>query len=204
MVAALKQSDDQVASADDANTKSNVKFKGHPAREKQQANTRGSARYGNDFFSDDANHAPHYAPPASSSSLVRWRHLLGPIRFGTRPANVLQTIPREPRQWNFTLFSVGGSNRIVDVAPGRKKNRIAIAPPTKAELDAAIQRANGNEADGSMRPGQLVPGIQGSQGRPTQIQTQTQGSAGVTEVDSYEVNCCGLLFSCRRSTPHRA
>ncbi|KAG1839754.1 hypothetical protein DFJ58DRAFT_748933 [Suillus subalutaceus] len=68
--------------------------------------------------------------------------LLGPIHFGTRPANTLQPIPCQSRQWNFTLFPRGTSSRIINVAPGRKKNRIAIAPPTKAELDAAMQRAN--------------------------------------------------------------
>ncbi|KAG2034048.1 hypothetical protein BDR03DRAFT_1013782 [Suillus americanus] len=90
---------------------------------------------GNDFFGNDANRAPRYAPPGSPSSPIRWRHLLSPIHFGA-------------------------SSRIVDVAPGRKKNRIAIAPLTKAELDAAMQRANGNEADGSMRPGQPALGTQ--------------------------------------------
>ncbi|KAG2034036.1 hypothetical protein BDR03DRAFT_966041 [Suillus americanus] len=67
-----------------------------------------------------------------------------------------------------------------------------------------MQRANGKEADGSMRPGQPAPGTQGSQERPTQIQTQVQGSTGGTGDVPYEVNCCGPLFSCRRPTPRQS
>ncbi|KAG2034057.1 hypothetical protein BDR03DRAFT_966095 [Suillus americanus] len=67
-----------------------------------------------------------------------------------------------------------------------------------------MQRANGNEADGSMRPGQPALGTQESPERPTQIQTETQGSTGGTGDVSYEVNCCGILFSCRRSTPRQS
>ncbi|KAG1803347.1 WD40-repeat-containing domain protein [Suillus subaureus] len=184
-----------------ANAKTDAKLKA--TQPKHQANTRGSARYvgGNDFFGNDTNHTPHYALSGSPSSLIRWRHLLGPIHFGTRPADALRPIPRQPRQWNFNLFPRGTSSDIIDVAPSRKKNRIAIAPPTKAELDAAMQRANGNEANSSIRPGQLAPGAQGSQERPAQNQTQTQGLTGGTGDVSYEVNCCGLLFSCRRPTP---
>ncbi|KAG1860949.1 hypothetical protein F4604DRAFT_1957684 [Suillus subluteus] len=152
---------------------------------KQQPNNRGLAKYGKDFWDADINTVPHRAaPPARPSSSLHWRSLLGSLRFSTRPADAPQPIPLQPRHWNSSLFPVGSSVRTIDVAAGRKKNRIAIAPPTAAELAAAeaaaaMQHLNGNEAGSSMQPGQpqAVLGTQVSQGRPT----ETQG-AGVVVV----------------------
>ncbi|KAG1817603.1 uncharacterized protein BJ212DRAFT_1480163 [Suillus subaureus] len=80
----------QQGGTNDANAKPDLGLKGHSAQPKQ-TNTRGLARYGNNFFGNDANHVPHYAPSESSFSLIRWRHVLGSIHFTTQPAKYTST-----------------------------------------------------------------------------------------------------------------
>ncbi|KAG2342734.1 WD40 repeat-like protein [Suillus weaverae] len=142
---------------------------------------------GKDFFGNESDRAPRHAtPPASSSSIIPWRRWLSSMYLGTRPANASQPVERQSRHWNFNLFSGGNSGRTVEVAPGRKKDRYAIAPPSKAEVDAAMQRVNGNQANSSMPPGQAAAGVQASQVGP--VQTQAQGSTGGAEIILYEGN----------------
>ncbi|KAG2341988.1 WD40 repeat-like protein [Suillus weaverae] len=187
----------KVVGADDGN----AKLKERPARPRVvrqpiQAKQIGSARYGNDFFGSESDCA---VPPISPPSLIRWRRLLSSIHFGTRPANLSQPVERQSQHRNFNLFSRGNSSHTVEVAPGRKKNRIAISPPSKAEVDAAMQRINGNQTNSSTQPGQPAAGAQESQARPT----ETQQSIGETGEVSYEVSCCGFFFG-RRSTSRQS
>ncbi|KAG1877281.1 hypothetical protein F4604DRAFT_1680312 [Suillus subluteus] len=143
-----------------------------PVVSKQQPNNRGLARYGDDFWGINTNYTPrHTAPPASPSTPLHWRSLLGSLRFTTPFANASQsTLPRESRRWNFSSFLVGPSRRTVDVAPARDEDRYDIAPPTEAEVAAAMQRTSGNETDGSTQQGHPAPGTQWPQARTTETQ----------------------------------
>ncbi|KAG2747557.1 WD40 repeat-like protein [Suillus brevipes Sb2] len=211
--AALKrQSDDHSADGP-----SNAELKGRPVRSrdailhtsqvsKQQPNHRpgGLARYGNDFWDADTNTEPRSAAsPARPSFAHRWRDFL---RFCTRP-NAPQSIPLEPRWWNFNLLKGGSSIRPVEVAAGRKKKRIYVSPPSAAEVAraeaaaaATAQHANGNHAGSSAQAGQapIVSGIQVSQG-PTEMQ-----GGGTGDVSYEGVSCCGFFFGRRRPTSHQS
>jgi hypothetical protein len=200
---ALKHTGDD-HSADESNAKPNAKLKERAARPRHvhqtvQPNNRGLAKYGKDFWHADTNSTHrHVAPLASPSPSIRWRNLVGPLRFSTRPPNAPQQIPLQPRRWNFGSFPVGISRRAVDVAPCRNEDRYGITPETDAEAAAAMQHTNSNEAGSSTRPDEprAVPGTQVSQGQPT----GTQDPSGGTEIVSCEVRCCGLFFSCGRPT----
>ncbi|KAG2737760.1 hypothetical protein P692DRAFT_20883245 [Suillus brevipes Sb2] len=88
---------------------------------KQQPNHRpgGLAKYGKDFWDADTNTEPRStASPARPSFTHRWRDFL---RLSTRP-NTPQSIPLEPRRWNFNFLRGGSSISTVEVAAGRKKN----------------------------------------------------------------------------------
>ncbi|KAG2738065.1 hypothetical protein P692DRAFT_20928051, partial [Suillus brevipes Sb2] len=177
---------------------------------KQQPKHRpgGLTKYGKDFWDANTNTAPCPAAPASPLSALYWRNLLGSLHATTRPSNASQSIPLEPRRWKFNLLRGGSSIPMVEVAAGRKKNRIYISPPSAAEVAraeaaaaAAAQHANGNQAGSSTQAGQAQPvsGTQVSQG-PTAM----QGAGGGTGDVSYEVNCCGFFFGRRRPTPHQS
>ncbi|KAG2065990.1 hypothetical protein BDR04DRAFT_1107471, partial [Suillus decipiens] len=156
------------------------------------------SKYGKNFWDADTNPTPRLvSPPASPLPALHWRKLLGSVHFSPRPPNRPKSIPLEPRHWNFNLFSGGSSIRTIDVAAGRKKNRIYVSPPSaaevaRAEAATAMQRANGKEAGSSMQASQpqAVSGTEVSQGRLT----ETRVAGGGTADDSYEVRCCGLLF----------
>lgn len=77
---------------------------------------------GKDFFDTDTNPAPRPAAPASPSFGLRWRNLFGSLHFSTRPAHAPQSVPLEPRRWNFRSFPVGISRRSVNVAPCRDED----------------------------------------------------------------------------------
>ncbi|KIK35613.1 hypothetical protein CY34DRAFT_812020 [Suillus luteus UH-Slu-Lm8-n1] len=204
----------------------NAKLKERPAQpritRKPIPNTGGSARYGKDFFADHSNRRA--APPANTS-LLNWRslfsstdaprpapresrhsNLLNSLHFTTRP-NAPQSISLQPRRWNFNLFPGGSSIPTVEVAAGRKKNRIYVSPPSAAEMAraeaaAAAQNANGNQVSSLTQVGQpqASPEAQVSQGP-----TETQGAGGGTGDVSYEgVNCCGFFFGRRRPTSHQS
>jgi WD40 repeat protein len=187
-------------SADESNVEPDVNLKGRPVRPRHhQPHNKGLSTYGEDFWGTDPTHT-RAASPVNSSAL-RWRNFLGLLRFSIRPANTPQSIPTRARRRNFNLFPVGNSIRTVDVAAGKKKQRIAISPPTAAELAAAMQRQSGNNTGSSTQPGQpqTMPGTQLPQGQPT----VAQGASGGMEEVSCEVRCCSLFFSCGRSTSHK-
>ncbi|KAG2743661.1 WD40 repeat-like protein [Suillus brevipes Sb2] len=172
----------------------NAKLKGRPAQPRivrqPIPNTGGSARYGKDFFADHSNRP---TAPQANTSLLNWRGL-----FSSTDAP--RSSPRESRQR-------GSSIPTVEVAAGRKKNRIYVSPPSaaevaRAEAAAAAQHANANQASSSAQVGQpqASPGTQVSQGP-----TGTQGVGGGTGDVSYEgVSCCGFFFGRRRPTSHRS
>ncbi|KIK38934.1 hypothetical protein CY34DRAFT_808870 [Suillus luteus UH-Slu-Lm8-n1] len=195
--AALKHSVDD-HSADESDAKPDAKLKGRPVRSRDA---------GKGFWDADSDTEPRFsASPASSSVAHHWRDFL---RFSTRPnLNAPQAIPLETRRSNFNLFRGGSSIPTVEVAAGRKKNRIFVSPPSAAEVAraeaaaaAAAQQANGNQAGSSTPVGQpqAVPVTQVSQGP-----TETQGAGGGTGDVSYQVRCCGLFFSCGRPTSHQS
>ncbi|KAG2046277.1 hypothetical protein BDR06DRAFT_977592 [Suillus hirtellus] len=93
---------------------------------------------GNDFFGNESHHASRRAaPPANSSSLIRWRRLLSSTHFGTRPLNASQPFERQSRHWNinFKLFSGGHSMCTVDVPLAQDENvggsPFLLFPPIK-------------------------------------------------------------------------
>ncbi|KAG2059925.1 WD40 repeat-like protein [Suillus hirtellus] len=140
---------------------------------KQQANTRGSAKYGSNFFGNESDHASRRAaPPASPSFLIRWHRLLSSIHFDTPPVIASQPIERHSRYWNsnFKLFSGGNTRHTVDVPLAQDEDRYGIVHETDAEAAAAMQRTDGNEADNSLQSGQPA-GAQASQVEPIQTQT---------------------------------
>ncbi|KIK38936.1 hypothetical protein CY34DRAFT_364355 [Suillus luteus UH-Slu-Lm8-n1] len=164
------------------------------------------AKYGKDFWDADANtESRSAASPASPSVAHRWRNFL---RFTDRP-NAPQSRPPETRHWGFNLSRGGSSIPTVEVAAGRKKNRIFVSPPSaaevaRAEAAAAAEHANGNHAGSPTQGGQpqAVPVTQVSQGP-----TQAQGAGGGTGDVSYEgMSCCGFSFGFyfrrRRPTSH--
>jgi hypothetical protein len=67
--------------------------------------------------------------------------------------------------------------------------RYGIAPPTQAEIDAAMQHASGNAVDSAVSPGQLVAGGEG--------QTST---ADTGELE-YVIGCCGFIVYRARPRP---
>lgn len=127
--AALKQlGGDQVASSRDGDTDAKSKRHAIPIRDpnfdvhvvpKRQANNRGMAKYGNDFFGNVTDHTPpRSAPPTGSSSALssRWRNLFGFLRFSTRPVDVApQQIPIQPRRWYLAR-----DDRPTQTTPGKK------------------------------------------------------------------------------------
>ncbi|KAG2747529.1 WD40 repeat-like protein [Suillus brevipes Sb2] len=189
--------------------KSDAKLKGRPVQSRDaffQSSNRpgGLAKYGKDFWDADTNtESRSAASPASTSFAHRLRDSL---RFSTR-SNAPQSIPFETRHWNLNVFRGGSSVPTVEVAAGRKKNRIFVSPPSaaevaRAEAAAAAQRANANQAGSSTQVGQpqAVPVTQVSQGP-----TETQGAGGGTGDVSYEgVSCCGFFFGRRLPTSHQS
>ncbi|KAG2339003.1 hypothetical protein BDR05DRAFT_1003685 [Suillus weaverae] len=161
---------------------------------------------GKDFWDADTNTAPRST--ASPLSSLRWGNLFDSLRFSAQSGDAPQSIQLAPRRRNFNLFPGGSSIPTVEVAAGRKKKRIYVAPPSaaevaRAEAAAAMQRPNGNEAGSSTQAGQpqAVPATQTSQEQPA----ETQGAGGGTGDVSYEgVSCCGFFFGRRRPTSHRS
>ncbi|KAG2065994.1 WD40 repeat-like protein [Suillus decipiens] len=205
-------------SVDESKAKPDAKLKGHPVRSrdtilhtsqvfKQQPNNilGGMMKYGNEFWDANTNSTPHPAAPGNPLSSLHWRNFLGSLRLITRLPNTPQSIPLQPRRWNSSLFPVRNSIRTIDVAAGRKKNRIFVSPPTAAEMARAkatgtVQHTNGSQAGSSTQSSQpqAALGIQVSQGRQTE--TVAQGSSGGTREVSCEVRCCGLFVGCGRPT----
>ncbi|KAG2741418.1 hypothetical protein P692DRAFT_20255819 [Suillus brevipes Sb2] len=128
------------------------------------------------------------------------------MRVSTRPPDASRSMPSEPRWWNFNSLRGGSSIRTIEVAAGRKKNRIYVSPPSAAEVahaEAAAQHSN-DQAGSSAQAGQPQPvsGIQVSQGRLTE--NVAHASSGGTGDTSCKVSCCGFFFGYRRPTSHQS
>ncbi|KAG2046487.1 hypothetical protein BDR06DRAFT_189204 [Suillus hirtellus] len=203
----------------------NAKLKGRPAQQRvvhpliQAKKKTGLALYflvlglsppdikiqGNDFFVNESDHVSRRAaPPANSSSLIRWRRLLSSTHFGTRPLNVSQPFERQSRHWNinFKLFSGGHSMCTVDVPLAQDENRIDIVPESDAEAAAVMQRTNSNQADSSTQLGQPTGA------RPSQAPIQTEALVSIDGAEDFVYAgvscCCGFFFGLRRPAPHRS
>lgn len=111
---------------------------------------------GNGFWGDDTSRMPHHSVPGHSffNSL---RYLSGFLHFGTRPSGAPRATPFKPRYWNFNLSSVGISIRPMIHACSRWRRefffvtietqfqRFGIAPPSAAEVTAAMQGTSGSK-----------------------------------------------------------
>jgi hypothetical protein len=74
--------------------------------------------------------------------------------------------------------------------------RYAVAPPTEAEVAAAMQDVTGNEVNGLAQPGETAVGVQRPQQAPP-IHTQEENSGAGT--DESVIGCCGFYLGRRRS-----
>ncbi|KAG2054083.1 WD40 repeat-like protein [Suillus hirtellus] len=174
-----------------------VKLQERPAqprvvRPPVQVTQTGIARYGNDFFGNESEHAScHAAPHASPPFLFRWLRLLSSIHFGARPVNASRPIEQQSRHWNINLklFSGGHSTRTVDVPLAQDEDRYGIVHETDAEAAAAMQRTNSDQADSSTQSGQPA-GAQPSQAQPIQTHQSTSGTGEV----SVTCCCCRIYF----------
>ncbi|OAX32353.1 hypothetical protein K503DRAFT_805294 [Rhizopogon vinicolor AM-OR11-026] len=186
----------------------------------QQFNNRGAPTYAKDFWGDGTNHSPRRSAPLADPSPPRQRNFFDFLRITPRLVDTFQPIlPLYPWRWTLSLFTRRIAARTVNVSPARDEDRYAIAPPTEAEVAAAMQRI----ADNSTQPGQALAGaprvsthgaptqpgqvIVGTsqvsmQGPPTQI-TPGKGSAVCTEEPSYVIGCCGFYVVRRPSTSHQ-
>ncbi|KAG0699791.1 kinase-like domain-containing protein, partial [Suillus ampliporus] len=161
---------------------------------------------GDGYWDSKANPTPPSIRLAGSSSPFRLRNLFGFLRLSTHPVPAPQPILMQPLRLRISRHSDRvAACQIEDVSRFSSSvfapldtveinvQRIGIVHETDAEAAAAMQRTS--QADSSTQPGRPAAGGQGSQGRPTEI----QGSTGGTGEFSYEVSCCGCLFSCRPS-----
>ena len=176
---------------------------------------------GNEFWGDDAK-STRRLPPRSGPSHPRRRNFFDFLYF-RRPVDASPSVPLQARRWNFTLFNGRISAHTVDVAPARDDDvsrsllihlrlwhychnlqRYAVAPPTEAEVAAAMQYAIDHAADSRTSQGQAAAEAQGSevynQGQPTSQPTQpVQNSSVCADETSYEIVCCGFVIR-RQST----
>ncbi|KAJ8592918.1 hypothetical protein M405DRAFT_859341 [Rhizopogon salebrosus TDB-379] len=156
---------------------------------------------GNEFWSDGTKSTPRRLPPRRGPSPPSRRNFFDFLYF-RRPVDASSSISLTARRWNFSLFAGKIPAHTVSVAPARDEDRYAVAPPTEAEVAAAMQYAIDNEVNGSAHQGAAVAGVQGpQQGSSTQT-AQEQNPAVLTEESSDLIGCCGLYLVCRRSTSH--
>ncbi|KAJ8581611.1 hypothetical protein M405DRAFT_938190 [Rhizopogon salebrosus TDB-379] len=158
---------------------------------------------GSDFWGDGTKSIPRRSPPRRGPSPPRRRNSLDFLYF-RRPVDASPSIPLKARRWNFSLFTGRIPAHTVDVAPARDEDRYAIAPPTEAEVAAAMQYATDHAADSGTSPGQAAAGAQGSevcsQGQPASQSTQpVQNYSPCVDEPSYEIACCGFVIR-RQST----
>jgi hypothetical protein len=176
---------------------------------------------GNEFWGDGTKSTPRRLPPRSGPSPPRRRNFFDFLYF-RRPVDASPSIPPKARHWNFSLLTGRIAAHTVDVAPARDEDvsrlslilprlwhhcnnlqRYAVAPPTEAEVAAAMQYA----ADSRTSQGPAAAGAQGSefctQGQPASQPTQpVQNSSPCMHEPSYEIGCCGFVLHLarRRST----
>ncbi|KAJ8584199.1 WD40 repeat-like protein [Rhizopogon salebrosus TDB-379] len=170
---------------------------------KRQAENRGLTRYGNEFWGDDTKSTLRRLPPSSDPSPPRRRNFFD-FQYFRRPVDASPSIPLKARRWNFSLFTRRVSTHTVEVAPAQDVERIAIAPPTEAEIAAAIQYAIDQAADNQTSQAQAAAEAQGSevctQGQLASQPTQpVQNSSPCVDEPSYEIVCCGFVIR-RQST----
>jgi hypothetical protein len=175
---------------------------------------------GNEFWGDDTKSTLRRLPPRSGPSPPRQRNFFDFLYF-QRPVDASPSIPLKARRWNFSLFARRIPVHTVDVAPARDEDvshsslmfprlwhycnnlqRYAVAPPTEAEVAAAMQYATENEVNSSAHQGAAIAGVQGPQEGSSTQTAQEQNPAVLTEESSDLIGCCGLYLVCRRSTSH--
>jgi hypothetical protein len=177
---------------------------------------------GSDFWGDGTKSIPCRLHPRRGPSPPRRRNFFDFLYF-RRPVDASPSIPLMARRWNFSLFTGRIPAHTVDVAPARDEDvsrsslifhrlwhycnylqRYAIAPPTEAEVAAAMQYAIDHAANSGTSPGQAAAGAQGSevcsQGQPASQSIQpVQNSFRCVDEPSYEIVCCGFVIR-RQST----
>lgn len=107
-------------------------------------------RKANSEARQDINDTNSSALLAGPTYLLRWRSLFKSLSFSTPLAIIPRQIPLRDRFWDSSDIQ-------------SRWLRTAIAPPTKAEVVAAMQCADDNDADSSIAQGQLVAVRQESQ-----------------------------------------
>ncbi|KAJ8587623.1 WD40 repeat-like protein [Rhizopogon salebrosus TDB-379] len=200
--AALKSSSDQV-SGHVSSSKDIFDVSPLPTR---QADNEGPTRHGHEFWGDGTKSTPRRLPTRRGPSPPRRRNFFDFLYF-RRPMDVSPSIPHQARRWDFSLFSGRIPAHTIDVAPARDEDRYAVAPPTEAEVAAAMQYAIDHAADSQTSQGQAAAGAPGSefctQGQPASQPTQpVQNSSPCIHEPSYEIGCCGFVLHLarRRST----
>ncbi|KAJ8581196.1 WD40 repeat-like protein [Rhizopogon salebrosus TDB-379] len=181
--AALKQGGDQVGIFDVSSLP------------KRQANNRDLTRYGNEFWGDGTKSTPRHLPLRRGPSAPRRRDFFDFLYF-RRPVDASPSTQLKARRWDFSLFTGRIPAHTVDVAPARDEDRYAIAPPTEAEVAAAMQYAIDHAADSQTSQGSEVC----TQGQPASQPAQhVQNSSPCVDEPSYEIVCCGFVIR-RQST----
>src|ERR1700709_894292 len=139
---------------------------------------------GNEFWGDGTK-STRRLPPRSGPSPPRRRNFFDFLYF-RRPVDASQSIPLQARRWNSSLFPGRIRAHTTDVAPARDEDvshsslilprpwhyhnnlqRYGIAPPSDAEVVAAMQYAIGNEVNRSAHQGEAAAGVQGPQEGPS-------------------------------------
>lgn len=158
----------------------------------RQSNTGDRARYGNDFWGDDANRTRR---STGTSPSRRLRDFIDFLYSKNQSSNVPEPIHLQPRRLNFSLFPVSIVRHPVDVAPCRGEDRYGITPETEAEAAAAMRPTNINDSknvNSSTQQIQSVAGVQGSRRQSAQEQSFN------FEAGEPLIGCCGFYLVRRR------
>ncbi|OAX37399.1 hypothetical protein K503DRAFT_866892 [Rhizopogon vinicolor AM-OR11-026] len=176
----------------------------HVAPPTRQAHNRDLPRYGDDFWGDNTNRSPYRSAPFTDPPRRR-RNFFDFLRFNVRPVGASHPLPLQSRRRNFSFFTGTTSVSTIDVAPARDEDRYGIAPPTDAEvaaaMAAALQQASGNTVDGQTSQGQAAAGVQESQVAtqgPTSQIAQGQHPAADTGEPVFAIGCCGFVVHLAR------
>jgi hypothetical protein len=169
---------------------------------------------GNEFWGDGTKSTPRHLPLRRGPSAPRRRDFFDFLYF-RRPVDASPSTQLKARRWDFSLFTGRIPAHTVDVAPARDEDvsrsslilsrpwhyynnlqRYAIAPPTEAEVAAAMQYAIDHAADSQTSQGSEVC----TQGQPASQPAQhVQNSSPCVDEPSYEIVCCGFVIR-RQST----
>src|ERR1700710_2849930 len=134
----------------------------------------------NDFWSDGTKSTPRRLPSHSGPPPPHRRNFFDFLYF-RRPVDASPSISLEARRWNFSLFTGRTPAHTVNVAPARDEDvsrsslilsrlwdycnnlqRYAVAPPTEAEVAAAMQDVIDHAADSRTSQGPAAAGAQSS------------------------------------------